>query len=307
MLESILGAAAGAIGSSFQSSASRRAEDRAYNRSLDLMRLQNQFNVDMWNRANTYNSPSNQVALLKAAGINPAMLDTASGTSAASEVTSADANVPYNAQQGQFDPVSKALQGAQATIAALQQEAAIAKLRNDIRWQEMQNDDFKMLLDAHAMELMREEPEYNEDGSVTVYSGSPRNYYQRKMLDERDDRRDVYLARAQRRAEFEVYQAAMPFLKKMPKAQLRSLREDIRSKSLDNSLLEEDVAMMKKYGISSKDSNGWTTLIRASLRNPDAVMNVLDRLIDSAGKVGTGFIRRNYQPIADWFTSHRNP
>lgn len=55
--------------------ASRSAEDRSWRRSQELMRQQNQFNVNMWNRSNEYNTPSNQMRLLKEAGINPAMYD----------------------------------------------------------------------------------------------------------------------------------------------------------------------------------------------------------------------------------------
>ena len=35
---------------------------------------QNQWNLDMWNRMNKYNSPIEQMARLKAAGINPHMM-----------------------------------------------------------------------------------------------------------------------------------------------------------------------------------------------------------------------------------------
>ena len=74
-----------------QEQANRAAEDRAYARNLDMMRQQNDFNVKMWNMANEYNAPSNQLQLLKDAGVNPAMYDFGSGGSQASEVTPSSA------------------------------------------------------------------------------------------------------------------------------------------------------------------------------------------------------------------------
>lgn len=43
----------------------------------------NNFTVDMWNRTNEYNSPTNQMQLLRAAGVNPAALLSGSSSSAA--------------------------------------------------------------------------------------------------------------------------------------------------------------------------------------------------------------------------------
>ena len=49
---------------------------------------QNQFNVDMWNKQNAYNSPSAMMARLRQAGLNPAAF---TGESPAAQVTSAQA------------------------------------------------------------------------------------------------------------------------------------------------------------------------------------------------------------------------
>lgn len=280
------------------------SEERNYRRNLNLMKLQNDFNIDMWNRANVYNSPSNQIRLLRDAGINPAVFDANSANSTASEVVSADADVPYNTQSAElFTPVSQ-------TLSALYQEAQISKLRNEIKYQDMVNEDFKMLLDSHKMELMRyEEPHdavVDSAGNPVIVSlsSAPRNYYQRKMLDERDDRQDVLLNRRQRREEFAVYSANAPFLKRMSEQQLKGLIEDLRAKVATNTLLEEDVQMMKKYGISSRDTNQWTTLLRATLRNPDAVYNVIERLIDSGSRAGSRLFDRI---LKGRFSSHSNP
>ena len=73
-------------------------------------------------------------------------------------------------------------------------------------------------------------------------------------------------------------------------------------KIANNTLLEEDVKLMKKYGISSKDQNEWVTLIRASLRNPDAISHIIDALVGATGKT-----IRNFIPgIKGYGYSHKN-
>lgn len=66
-----------------------------------LSYLQNKWNVDQWNRENQYNSPANQVALLRAAGLNPNMSNGAGGFQPAASVQSADL---ANQQAAQASP-----------------------------------------------------------------------------------------------------------------------------------------------------------------------------------------------------------
>lgn len=97
---------------------------------------------------------------------------------------------------------------------------------------------------------------------------------------------------AQARAELETYLATQDVLKDMPRWQLKNLKEELRTRVMNNSLLEEDVKLMKQYGLSSRDQNGWTALLRATLRNPDAVYNMLDRLIESGSRTAVNFWNR---------------
>ncbi|WP_342990022.1 MULTISPECIES: hypothetical protein [Bacteroides] len=62
---------------------------------LNLAKLQNQWNIDQWNRENAYNSPSAQMARYKAAGLNPDLIYGQPNLSAASpEMTSGDGSLP---------------------------------------------------------------------------------------------------------------------------------------------------------------------------------------------------------------------
>lgn len=290
-----IGAAAQLAGSLFGVSASRRAEDRAFQRSLQLQAQQNAWNTNMWRATNEYNSPSNQVKMLQDAGLNPAVFS-GQDFQPASELQASDAQVSQNGEIGNLTAgVGAAVgEGANRMIQALQSDFQIEKLRNDIEYQKLLNRDYGMLVRSHEMELERpsspfEYDSYDSDShdgnnyEMTVYNNSKgRNYYERKVLDERDDRIDTFNARHRQEMENDVYQASMPFLKKMPKAQYQSMMKDIYTASLNNSLLAQEVQLMRKYGISPHDSNAWTSLIKMALRNPDAFGNIVEG-IRSAG------------------------
>ncbi|MBR1798298.1 MAG: hypothetical protein IJ761_00150 [Bacteroidales bacterium] len=49
------------------------SQERTNRQNQLLAQQQNQWNIDQWNRANAYNTPTAQMARLKAAGINPAL------------------------------------------------------------------------------------------------------------------------------------------------------------------------------------------------------------------------------------------
>lgn len=62
---------------------------------LNLAKLQNQWNIDQWNRENAYNSPAAQMARYKAAGLNPDLIYGQQNLSAVSpEMTSGDGSLP---------------------------------------------------------------------------------------------------------------------------------------------------------------------------------------------------------------------
>lgn len=288
------------------SSASREAEERSWRRNLQLMKMQNDFNVAMWHRTNEYNSPSNQMQLLKDAGINPLMYDFASGGSQASEVTAASGSAPYNQSEANIDPSER-------IIRQLSVDAQIQKLRTDITYQKMLNEDYRLRLDAAREGLPMPGDEgtdvtYDQDGYpvVTVRPVSMYNKYQEDRAMSRLGIIDAAILQQLHADEADVYRSTKEILKEMPAKQLSSLREDIRQKILDNSLLEEDVSMMKKYGITSRDQNEWVSLIRASLRNPDAVYNIIDALLNAASASGGKLVDKVINTFKGSGNSHRS-
>lgn len=60
------------INKQIKAQAAENQKTREYN--LGLAKLQNQWNIDQWNRENEYNSPENQMQLLAAAGLNPDLM-----------------------------------------------------------------------------------------------------------------------------------------------------------------------------------------------------------------------------------------
>lgn len=73
----IISMIAGLIGSIFTNQSSSDATERSVERSnaanRELAALQNQWNIEQWNRENAFNSPASQVQRLAAANINPAL------------------------------------------------------------------------------------------------------------------------------------------------------------------------------------------------------------------------------------------
>ena len=62
---------------------------------LNLAKLQNQWNIDQWNRENEYNTPAAQMARYKAAGLNPDLIYGQQNLSAASpEMTAGEGSQP---------------------------------------------------------------------------------------------------------------------------------------------------------------------------------------------------------------------
>lgn len=96
-------AAAATIGSAIAGGvASKRQQRRQNQMNQEQARYQNSLNIEQWNRENEYNTPANQMARLKQAGVNPRIWwSNGSNTSASSPTLSAPEQ-QYNAVGGQI-------------------------------------------------------------------------------------------------------------------------------------------------------------------------------------------------------------
>lgn len=98
----IVSAVAGAVGAAHRNANIDRqikaqqqesAATREWN--LNLAKTQNQWNIEQWNRENTYNSPSAQMSRFRDAGLNPDLMYGQENLSAASpQLTSGDGSTP---------------------------------------------------------------------------------------------------------------------------------------------------------------------------------------------------------------------
>lgn len=285
---------------------SKSAEDRAFKRSLELQQAQNAWNYKMWQEANRYNSPSNQMQLLKDAGINPNIYDANGNLSQASELTASDAQVSQNSEIGrlasQFNPAGAIMQ-------ALQVDAQIGKLRNEIKYQQLVNRDLENQI--LAKEERMPDLSYQSDGdpsrdnvtengnldyTVDVPRTPTTNSYQEDRQEKRVGIKKMATESALTFEELEVYLATKDFLKKIPVLQLKSLIQDVKSKIANNTILEADAQLMKKYGISPNDKDGWMTLIKLGLRDPSALSRVIGAVMGQVPGLAGQIIGENLQP-----------
>lgn len=112
----MLNIVSGLIGQGLQSSAQRKAQDRQNAANMEMAKYSYSKDLEQWNRTNAYNDPSQQMARLKAAGINPnSIYGTSSATGNAGSTTAKyntptqqyKANVDYPAMLSQISQLRK--------------------------------------------------------------------------------------------------------------------------------------------------------------------------------------------------------
>lgn len=97
----LIGEAGSLLGTGFQALYNDHATKQQYKYNRKLMLEQNDLNIANWQRQNEYNSPSKQVARMKAAGLNPSLFYGASANALGSDVS------PVGSQSvGQAHPVT---------------------------------------------------------------------------------------------------------------------------------------------------------------------------------------------------------
>lgn len=134
------------------SSAHQNSKNRQF--ALEQQRLQNQFNLNMWNRQNAYNSPSSQVQRLMQAGLNPNLAYGQLGSGNAGSIQSADANYKGEAPQSNID-----FQGSVQSIINTQRADELHE--KEIQKMALQNEHQKyenLLLESEVDDL----PEFKE-------------------------------------------------------------------------------------------------------------------------------------------------
>lgn len=144
--------------------ANERINERQIEAARELQQYQNEFNEEMWNKNNLYNSPSNQRKLLESAGFNPYMMY--EGGSGSHQIQSATGSVPsaipmqaYQSTVGRdlaaavnqsYDNHIKAEQAKQLSV---QSDFAYSKQVLDIQEQKARIKTSKLSADEKAKQL----------------------------------------------------------------------------------------------------------------------------------------------------------
>lgn len=118
IIGSLITAGAGLLSSFGQGGMTKRAVKEQNKGNRQLMEYQNQWNLDMWNRQNLYNSPASQMERFRNAGLNPMLMSQSLQTGNASNAPSA-AGYEY-----QRTDMSSSLNRFFSTIASLADMAA---------------------------------------------------------------------------------------------------------------------------------------------------------------------------------------
>ena len=130
----VLGFASNLLGGLFGSDAQESANEANIAMQRETNELQyrmfneaNAFTKEMWNAQNEYNTPENQAARLKAAGINPAFVF---GNGSVSEAGGISSQSPPSLTAPHVDPYNIQPSVATATDAFLQSQMQSAQVRN---------------------------------------------------------------------------------------------------------------------------------------------------------------------------------
>lgn len=133
---SLISGGASLLGNAFTNFMNSQSVDEQYRRNFDMMRYQNDFNVQQQNKMLEYNLPINQRKRFEAAGINPYMaLSSMNPGSIQSSLQSAAAN-PTPAKQFSEPPISEAFNN---YLSSQLQTAQIRNLNATAESQEISN------------------------------------------------------------------------------------------------------------------------------------------------------------------------
>lgn len=127
----LLSGAFGLINSAQNYRRQKKLNKQVYKQNKKLAELAYRQNVDMWKMQTEYNTPENQIARLRSAGVNPALAFGSGNITGNAEAAPELAYSEWNPRTPQFDlasPISAAIDTAQATGSAL---LNAAKLRSE--------------------------------------------------------------------------------------------------------------------------------------------------------------------------------
>lgn len=190
-----------AINKQIKAQQEENEKNRTYN--FNLAQLQNKWNLEQWNRENEYNSPVQQMARLKAAGLNPDMMyqNGTSGLTAASSpsMTAGAPSSPVDMSAlGQKRTIGDAIhQGLQDALVGAQIDVMKSEARKNnaaAGGQEITNETLGQINQATFYKIVSESALNREQKRVAEKTGdmliSQKQHFD-KLVDEIDSKIDL--------------------------------------------------------------------------------------------------------------------
>lgn len=298
VLGGALGGLFGGVGTAIASKRQLKAVRETNQTNLQLSREQNDWNEMMWNKQNEYNSASAQVERLKAAGLNPNLVNDAGQAPTLTSANLANQQAPdYSMFSKVGDQINTTVSN---FISGLKAKADIEKTKADIAESQTRVDIAKGLFpyqkDYQAALARNELAQAGISEKNLKYFDVNQRWtlmqlmanVKKTVTEERKIQADVdYQVRTNK------------FIERLNEAQLRKLNSAIRS---ENSIaaLNETLNSFRSKGIGV--TNHWITdLVGLSISNPEEVSKAIDNIVKSGknafksvGKKVTGLSNKDY-------------
>lgn len=218
MLGQILGAIGNVWSAKIQERTARENTDKTIQANRQMAEYQYSKDLEMWNRGNEYNSPTQQMERLKAGGLNPAMVY--GGGSGGASGTTATSLPKYNAPTAQFNYAPD--QGIAPALSAFQ----------DMEIKQAQLDNLRAQRSATVQETVNKK----------VYENYMKGGAEGRWLDV--DKKEF--ERSERRALLGIYSGKYggvyeDRLQELGRSQFEARRESARKPGLNNEYLLEQI------------------------------------------------------------------
>lgn len=256
---------------------------------LKLAKQQNDWNVEMWNKQNEYNSPSAQMQRYQEAGLNPLFASIDGGQ--AQQLQSANL---ANQAPGTYDPNYKVNKRNMEIAAAGQVLEGLNNIMSyQVQAQQLRNDSVRLQYQGRDLESTISQRAAQTRGQNITNSNMQRQFddaHSSAMETINKLKADNRLTTAQA----ETLEKALPFVEKLNRKQLAKLDQEIKGLKLDNdgkvsdNAIKEFKANLTKSGINP-DADGLQQLVQLAITNPEGVGEIINKLtsglIKSAGDV----------------------
>lgn len=310
--DSLIGAGGSILSSLVGGSLQHQENKTLYHNQVNLLHDVQDYNTQMWNMTNEYNSPDNQLSRLTGAGLNPNLAASLiAGSGNATQVASSSA--PSASTSGSV--AGAAMQGLSVFSQFLQSMANVKNVEAQTQGQEIQNelnakelsakDDFinltkeqmsvnirNVLASADLSNAQKYKLEYEANELMPVMK--------EKTLEERNKISQDILLGVQELANAVRTGQLLGEKINTERASQSQIYEQIRGQKFDNTVRELHARLAETYGIDI-NSSALSLLTELSLAGSDVGQKVVQQIVDTftGAAVGTAenFVTRPFRAL----------